>query len=41
MDRIDNNYRRIMLFNGALIALGLFGDAAGVLLYHNISTTYF
>ena len=25
MDRIDNNYRRIMLFNGGLIALGLFG----------------
>ena len=43
MDRIDNNYRRIMLFNGALIALGLFGvmPPASSALYHNISTIYF
>ncbi len=43
MERIDNNYRRIMLFNGALIALGLFGvmPPASSALYHNISTIYF
>ena len=43
MDRIDNNYRRIMLFNGGLIALGLFGiiPPASSALYHNISTIYF
>ena len=43
MDRIDSNYRRIMLFNGGLIALGLFGiiPPASSALYHNISTIYF
>ena len=43
MDRIGNNYRRIMLFNGGLIALGLFGmmPPASSALYHNISTIYF
>ena len=43
MDRIDNNYRRIMLFNGGLIALGLFGvmPPATSALCHNISTIYF
>lgn len=43
MDRIDNNYRRIMLFNAGLIALGLFGvmPPASSALYHNISTIYF
>ena len=43
MERIGNNYRRIMLFNGALIALGLFGvmPPASSALYHNISTIYF
>ena len=43
MERIDNNYRRIMLFNGALIALGLFGvmPPASSALYHNVSTIYF
>ena len=43
MDRIDNNYRRIMLFSGGLIALGLFGvmPPASSALYHNISTIYF
>ena len=43
MDRIDNNYRRIMLFNGGLIALGLLGvmPPASSALYHNISTIYF
>ena len=43
MDRIDNNYRRIMLFNGGLIALVLFGvmPPASSALYHNISTIYF
>ena len=43
MDRIDNNYRRIMLFNGGLISLGLFGilPPASSALYHNISTIYF
>jgi P-type E1-E2 ATPase len=43
MDRIDSNYRRIMLFNGALIALGLMGvmPPASSALYHNISTICF
>ena len=43
MDRIDNNYRRIMLFNGGLIALGLFGvmPPATSALCHNVSTIYF
>ena len=43
MDRIDANYRRIMTFNGGLIALGLLGrmpSARGALL-HNLSTIYF
>ena len=41
--RIDNNYRRIMTFNGALIALGLLGymPSARAALLHNISTIYF
>ena len=43
MDRIDNNYRRIMLFNGGLIALGFFGviPPATSALCHNVSTIYF
>ncbi len=41
--RIDGNYRRIMTFNGALIALGLLGymPSARAALFHNISTIYF
>ena len=41
--RIDNNYRRIMTFNGALILLGLLGymPSARAALLHNISTIYF
>ena len=41
--RIDNNYRKIMTFNGALIALGLLGymPSARAALLHNISTIYF
>ena len=43
MARIDGNYRRIMTFNGALIALGLMGrmPSARAALLHNISTIYF
>jgi len=43
MARIDGNYRRIMTFNGALIALGLLGlmPSARAALLHNISTIYF
>ena len=41
--RIDNNYRRIMTFNGGLIVLGLLGymPSARATLLHNISTIYF
>ena len=43
MTRIDGNYRRIMTFNGGLIALGLLGmmPPARAALLHNISTIYF
>ena len=43
MHRIDTNYRRIMTFNGGLIALGLLGlmQPANAALLHNISTIYF
>ena len=43
MERIDGNYRRIMAFNGALIALGFFGymPSARAALFHNVSTIYF
>ena len=43
MARIDGNYRRIMTFNGGLIALGLLGmmPPARAALLHNISTIYF
>ena len=43
MDRINGNYRRIMTFNGLLIALGLLGymPSARAALLHNLSTIYF
>ena len=43
MDRINGNYRRIMTFNGGLIALGLLGSMppARAALLHNLSTIYF
>ncbi|MDO5476199.1 MAG: heavy metal translocating P-type ATPase [Eubacteriales bacterium] len=43
MDRINGNYRRIMTFNGGLIALGLLGrmPSARAALLHNLSTIYF
>ena len=43
MARIDGNYRRIMAFNGGLIALGLLGmmPPARAALLHNVSTIYF
>ena len=43
MGRIDGNYRRIMAFNGGLIALGFFGMMPSVraALLHNLSTIYF
>ena len=43
MARIDGNYRRIMTFNGGLIALGLLGmmPPARAALLHNVSTLYF
>ena len=43
MDRINQNYRRIMSFNGLLIALGFFGclPSARAALLHNLSTIYF
>ncbi|MBE5996625.1 MAG: heavy metal translocating P-type ATPase [Lachnospiraceae bacterium] len=43
MSRIRGNYRRIMLFNGSLIALGVFGilPPATTALLHNVSTLFF
>ena len=43
VSRIHGNYRRIMAFNGALIALGVFGvlPPATTALLHNASTLYF
>ena len=43
MDRINGNYRRIMAFNGGLIALGFLGymPSATAALLHNVSTIYF
>lgn len=43
IERINQNYRRIMIFNGGLIGLGLTGvlPSARAALLHNISTIYF